>query len=71
MGRGPKPAKSNEAKPSGQIIEARGDSLRIGCGEDTVLEVLELQSEGGRRMTTRDFLNGSRLNAGEKLGLDN
>jgi methionyl-tRNA formyltransferase len=53
---------------AGEIIEARGDNLFVACGGETALEVLELQPEGKQRMRARDFINGSRVNAGEKLG---
>ena len=53
----------------GQIIEARGDRLIIACGEATALRVSELQTEGGRRLSARDFLNGMHLKVGELLGL--
>lgn len=53
---------------AGEIIEAKGDKLFVGCGNQTVLQIDELQLEGKRRMTTRDFLNGIKINVGEKLG---
>lgn len=56
------------AFPPGQIIEARGDRLIIGCGEATALRVSELQTEGGRRQSARDFTNGMHLKVGELLG---
>jgi methionyl-tRNA formyltransferase len=59
---------SSDRKPPGQVIEARGDKLIIACGSSTSLELLELQPEGGRRMITRDFLNGARVGVGELLG---
>ena len=52
----------------GAILEARGDKLFVGCGNQTVLQIDELQIEGKRRMTTRDFLNGVKINVGETLG---
>jgi methionyl-tRNA formyltransferase len=52
----------------GQIIEAHDDKLVVVCGSATVLHVLELQSEGARRMSARDFLNGARIRVGETLG---
>jgi methionyl-tRNA formyltransferase len=52
----------------GQIIEARGDRLVVACGEATALRVSELQIEGGRRLSARDFLNGMHLKVGELLG---
>lgn len=52
----------------GEIIEAKSDVLCVSCGNETVLQIDELQIEGKRRMTTRDFLNGVKLQVGEKLG---
>lgn len=52
----------------GEILEAKGDSLLVLCGSGTVLGIEELQLEGKRRMSTRDFLNGASIQIGEKLG---
>ena len=48
----------------GEIIEAKGDMLLVTCGGGSVLKIDELQLEGKRRMTTRDFLNGIKLRPG-------
>lgn len=53
---------------TGEILEAKGDKLFVGCGNQTIIQIEELQFEGKKRMTTRDFLNGIKLQAGEKLG---
>jgi methionyl-tRNA formyltransferase len=53
---------------SGEILEAKGDKFLVGCGQNSVLLVEELQLEGKRRMSNRDFLNGIKVQAGEKLG---
>jgi methionyl-tRNA formyltransferase len=52
--------------PAGQILSANVDGIDIGCG-DNVLQVTELQLEGGRRLRTREFLNGHSLRVGECL----
>lgn len=57
----------NQGEP-GEIIDASGDDLVIACGEGTALKVVELQPEGKRRMAVRDFLNGTKLKAGDILG---
>ncbi len=49
-------------------IAARGDTLIAGCGQGTAIEILELQPEGKRRMSARDFIHGYRPTSGEKLG---
>ena len=52
----------------GEILEAKGGNLFVSCGKETVLQIEELQIEGKRRMTVRDFLNGIKMQIGEKLG---
>lgn len=52
----------------GEVVEARGDVLSVMCGEGTVLRLLEVQPEGKRRMSVRDFLNGTQVKAGVRLG---
>ncbi|HKQ51663.1 MAG TPA: methionyl-tRNA formyltransferase [Pyrinomonadaceae bacterium] len=52
----------------GEIVRAQGDELMVACGEGTRLLLSEVQVEGKRRMTARDFVNGSRVRAGERLG---
>ena len=62
------PMANGKSQISGEIIEAKGDKLFVSCGNQTVLQIDELQLEGKRRMTTRDFLNGLKIKVGEKLG---
>jgi methionyl-tRNA formyltransferase len=52
----------------GEVIAAERDDLLIACGAGTALRVEEVQPEGKKRMATRDFLNGTKLNVGEVLG---
>lgn len=42
--------------------------LLIGCGDSSVLAVTELQPEGKRRMSVRDFLSGHKIELGTRLG---
>ena len=42
--------------------------LYAGCGEATLLELLEIQLEGKNRMSAESFLNGYRPGIGEDLG---
>lgn len=61
--------------PSGSAIlepgtmRTDGGRLIVGCGQLTTLELLEVQPEGKKRMAAKDFINGYRPRAGEKLGL--
>jgi methionyl-tRNA formyltransferase len=52
----------------GTITKAHADELSVACGESTSLRLLEVQPEGKRRMSVRDFLNGTHLQPGERLG---
>ncbi len=49
-------------------MHAQGDHLYVGCGQSTVLEVFELQPEGKKRMSARDFVNGYRPAPHETAG---
>jgi len=49
-------------------ISAEPTRLLAGCGKNTTLELIELQPEGKRRMSARDFINGYHPQPGEKLG---
>jgi methionyl-tRNA formyltransferase len=59
---------SSQLSVVGEVLEAKGDRLLVFCGGDTVLKIEELQLEGKRRMPARDFLNGVKIEVGEKLG---
>jgi methionyl-tRNA formyltransferase len=51
---------------TGTVLSADKSGIVVGCGENA-LRILELQREGGRRMSAADFLAGSALRAGEKF----
>jgi methionyl-tRNA formyltransferase len=55
---------------AGAIVEAKGDRLIVACREGSFLQVDELQLQGKRRMTARDFINGTRPAVGELLGAE-
>jgi methionyl-tRNA formyltransferase len=58
---------TTQNKP-GMITRAHGDELVVACGALTALQLLDVQAEGRRRMSARDFLNGMRAQVGERLG---
>lgn len=47
-------------RPSGEII-VEGSKLFVSCGDSQLLEILELQPAGKKRMVTADYLRGARL----------
>ncbi len=44
------------------------DRLFVGCGEDTAIEMLEVQLEGKKRTSAAEFVRGYHPRGGEKLG---
>jgi methionyl-tRNA formyltransferase len=60
---------SGEPSPEapGTVVEAAGDRLAVATGSG-VLEITEIQSEGKRPMSAREFLAGHPLSRGERFG---
>lgn len=52
----------------GDVLAAHGDDLVVGCGDNTALRLIEVQPEAKRRMSVRDFLNGTHLKVGDRFG---
>jgi methionyl-tRNA formyltransferase len=50
----------------GTLMIDRG-RLSVECGQGTLLELREIQLEGRKRLAPRDFLNGVKISAGEKV----
>jgi methionyl-tRNA formyltransferase len=61
-----KPLESSVAPAELSIAD---NVMIVGCGHNTSLELLELQLEGKKRTTAKDFLQGYRAKAREKLGM--
>ena len=62
-----------KAKPAGTraiaeaTISVEGERLLAGCGENSALEIFELQPEGKKRMAARDFIHGYHPRTGEQF----
>src|SRR5271154_6884333 len=54
--------------PAGMVM-VEGERVFAGCAGETVVELLEVQMEGKRRMSAAEFLRGSQVRSGERLGL--
>jgi methionyl-tRNA formyltransferase len=50
------------------IIHLHEGRMLVGCGQETVLELDEVQLEGKRRMSAAELLRGYQVNSGERLG---
>lgn len=61
------PLSSEPSVEDGQL-RLRGSQLLVGCGQSTVLELLEVQPEGKKRMPASDFARGYRPSQDERLG---
>lgn len=49
-------------------LELSSGQLFAGFAQNTALELLEVQPEGKKRMAVADFINGYRIQSGERLG---
>jgi methionyl-tRNA formyltransferase len=54
----------------GTIVRLDKSSFAVACGGDSDLRIHELQVEGKRRSSARDFINGMRLEVGTRMGED-
>jgi methionyl-tRNA formyltransferase len=64
----PGPVASPRSLQQGELQSESG-CLFVGCGSNTTLELLEVQLEGRKRVSARDFVNGIHLaGSGESLG---
>ena len=52
----------------GTVVEVGRDRLVVAAGQGTRLAVLEVQPEGRRAMSVRDFLSGHPIAKGTRLG---
>jgi methionyl-tRNA formyltransferase len=53
---------------AGEVVVAHGDDLLVKCGDDSTLRLIEVQPEAKRRMSVRDFLNGTHMRVGDRFG---
>ena len=55
-------------KPAGTIIQADENGICVATGDNKVIQILEVQAAGSRKMAVADFLNGNEIYAGDILG---
>ena len=63
---GPQTEVYSDAAP-GTVVQAGKKGLKIACGGETVLEILELQPDGKKRMAASAFLQGRPIPEGSSL----
>ncbi|HEX7727847.1 MAG TPA: methionyl-tRNA formyltransferase, partial [Terracidiphilus sp.] len=54
------------AEPGTVVVD--GGKLLVACAQGTWIELMELQLEGKKRLTAAEFLRGTKLDAGTRLG---
>lgn len=59
--------RSVELPPPGTVVAADAGGVRVQTG-DGVLNVTRLQAAGGRVLAAREFLNGTRVQIGDRFG---
>ncbi|HJT76205.1 MAG TPA: methionyl-tRNA formyltransferase [Gemmataceae bacterium] len=64
----PQPADGQHEPGAAVVVAGEPLRLRVAAGSGTVVEVLELQPAGKRRMAAAEFLRGHRLHAGDRFG---
>ncbi|MDX1953609.1 MAG: methionyl-tRNA formyltransferase [Verrucomicrobiota bacterium] len=61
-----KATQSSEAGEPGKILRVGDNGILVGCGKDS-LRILELQKEGGKRLSVAQFLAGNPMRVGEEF----
>ena len=56
---------SVEVRPAQLLVQ--GEQLLVGCGGGSTIELLEVQPEGKKRISAKDFVHGYRPMTGENM----
>jgi methionyl-tRNA formyltransferase len=59
-------AVKKECEPG--VLVVHGERVCVGCGDGDVVELVEVQMEGKKRMGAAEFLRGYQVKSGERLG---
>ena len=59
---------SGHSAAAGELM-VDGEKMLVGCADGTVVELLEVQMEGKKRMRAAEFLHGYQVKSGERLGV--
>lgn len=68
LNRGTWDSRTEGPEKPGDVLPGEPGRLRIAAGEQTLVEVLELQPAGKRRMSAAEFLRGHPVQPGDRLG---
>jgi methionyl-tRNA formyltransferase len=53
----------------GEVVLVEGDRLLVAAGDGQLLQLLQLQLEGRRPVSAREFAAGMRLKPGRRFGV--
>jgi methionyl-tRNA formyltransferase len=56
---------SGQGYAAGQILALSEYGLLVAAGSGGILEIIEIQPAGKKKMTAQDFFNGRRVKSGE------
>jgi methionyl-tRNA formyltransferase len=59
---------ATQAAEPGTIVEAGARGITVACGDGHAIEILQLQPEGRRTMSAREYLAGHGVLAGQRFG---
>jgi methionyl-tRNA formyltransferase len=62
----PMELRGEQSSPAEMRVES--GRLFVGCGENSRIEIFEVQLEGKKRIPVADFLRGYQLKSGDRLG---
>lgn len=62
---------SKNDSPPGTIIGLDQDGFVVATGNQTAIKIMELQPSGKKKMSGEDYLRGTTITVGEKLGDEN
>lgn len=57
----------SKSDPIGTVVDITKDSFSVVCAGNSILTVTEVQPEGRKAMSVRDFLNGANIRIGMRL----
>lgn len=58
----------NTDKAAGTIVSVDKNAIEVATGDNKIIQIHELQTAGSRKMTVAEFLNGSPIAVGSRLG---
>jgi methionyl-tRNA formyltransferase len=58
---------SSQVGGPGDIVAATADGITVTCGDGVAVQILQLQPEGGRVLTAREYLAGRRILPGTRF----